>query len=125
MIRLATAALAAGLSLAAQAQHSLRGPNGGEIVDASEGPYHIEFVVKGAELTVFVLDEDNKPVPVNGTTGRVVVQERGKTTTVPLQAGSANRLAATLPAPLNKGSRMVLSGKLGDGRSFQARFVQK
>lgn len=90
-----------------------------------EGPFHVELLAKGTELVVFVLDQNNKPAPVAGATGRVVIQAGGKTLTVSLQFSEPNKLAGNLAAPLSKGARIVLSGKLGDGRPLQARFVQR
>ena len=106
------------------AQHSHHGPNGGTVVDATGGPYHAEFVAKGTELAIFLVDESNKPIAARGATGRAVVQEGGKTATLPLQFSDPNRFVGTLGAPLEKGARVVLSAKLADGRSIQARFVQ-
>lgn len=125
MKRLILAFAIAAAPLAALAQHSHRGLNGGTIVDASGGPYHAEFLARGTELTIFLVDENNKPVPAaRGATGRAVVQDGGKTAAVPLQFTDPNRFIGTLGGPLGKGARVVLWAKLADGRSIQARFVQ-
>lgn len=110
--------------LTAVAQHSHRGANGGTVVDATGGPYHVEFLARGTELAIYLVDESNKPIPAKGATGRAVVQQGGKTATVPLQFTDPNKFVGTLGGPLSKGSRVVLSAKLADGRSIQARFVQ-
>lgn len=112
-------------AFSAQAQHSHRGPNGGEVVDASQGPFHVEFVARPNELAVFVFDENNTPIATSGSSGRIVLQEGGKTATIPLRIEEPNKLGAALPAPLAKGARVVLSGKLADGRVFQARYVKQ
>ena len=112
-------------AFSAQAQHSHRGPNGGEVVDASQGPFHVEFVVRANDLELIVLDENNKPIARTGSSGRATVQSGGKTATIPLSFQEPNKLAAALPAPLARGSRVVVSGKLGDGRMFQARYVRQ
>ena len=121
---LATVLLLMG-AFSAQAQHSHRGPNGGEVVDASQGPFHVEFVARASDLEVFVLDENNKPIAGTGSSGRATIQAGGKTATVALSFQEPNKLAAALPAPLAKGSRVVVSGKLADGRIFQARYVRQ
>ena len=112
-------------SFSAWAQHSHHGPHGGEIVDSSQGPFHVEFVVRANDLAVVVLDESNKPVAAAGSSGRVIVQDGGRTMTIPLRFEEPNRLAAKLSAPLGNGARVVLSGKLSDGRVFQARYVKR
>ena len=112
-------------AFSAEAQHSHRGPNGGEVVDASQGPFHVEFVARANDLEVFVLDENNKPIAGTGSSGRATVQAGGKTATIALSFVEPNKLAAALPVPLAKGSRVVVSGKLADGRMFQARYVRQ
>ena len=124
MKRLVLALALAVAPSAALAQHSHDGPNGGVVVDASGAPYHVEFVARGTELALFILDDNNRPAPVTGASGRAVVQEGGKTATIPLDFAEPNRLVGRLAAPLGKGARVVLSGKLADGRSIQARFVR-
>src|SRR5215216_3377100 len=66
-------------AFSAQAQHSHRGPNGGEVVDASQGPFHVEFIARANDLEVIVLDENNRPIAGTGSSGRATVQSGGKT----------------------------------------------
>ena len=99
-----------------------KGPNGGRQVDA--GDYHVEMVAKGSELVLFLTEADDKPLASAGTkNARAIVQDGGKTATVPLQPAEPNRLVGSLAQPLASGARVVVSATMGDGHTVQARFV--
>lgn len=128
MTRPATLALLAALLLpsasAAQApasQMPAAGPNGGTMVTV-EG-HGVEMVANGTELALFLTDEGGAPAAARAG-ARAVVQEGGRTTTVPLTPGAPNRLVGVLPAPLGQGARVVVSATLADGHQVQARFVK-
>ena len=53
------------LLAAGPSAHESKGPNGGRIADA--GSYHVELVVSGAQVDVFVSDSNDKAV----ATGRI------------------------------------------------------
>lgn len=116
------ALVAAPFAAFAQHNHSHEGPNGGVVEDAAG--HHLEFTAKGTELMLYLFDEDMKPVATSGLgLGRAVIQDTGKTATVTLQSATPNKIVGLLPAPLNKGAKVVISAKLG-GKSLQARFVK-
>jgi hypothetical protein len=98
-----------------------RGPNGGRVADAANG--HIEFVTKGTEVVVYTFDHDNKPVPAEGVTGRVTIQESGKTRTADLKVDGANRLTGKIEAPLATGARVIVSLTPKGGKPVQARYT--
>jgi hypothetical protein len=98
-----------------------RGPNGGKVADAPN--MHVEFVSKGAEVAVYTYDHNNKPVSSSGMTGRVTVQEGGKTRTADLTAAEPNRLSGNLDAPLGNGARVIVSLTPKGGKPFQARYT--
>ena len=107
---------------AAWAHELAKGPNGGPVVDT--GGHHLEMVAKGPELVLFLTGADDQPVASTGTrNARAVVQDAGKTATVPLQAAEPNKLVGTLAQPLGTGARVVVSITLPDGKGLQARFV--
>ena len=83
------------------------------------------MVAKGADLTVFLTDEADKPLAAAGTkSARAIVQDGGKTATVPLQPAEPNRLVGTLgPAARQRSPRAVVSATLADGQAVQAQFV--
>ena len=118
------AGLIAGLALLALAAPGLAqsGPNGGLV--AGTGSHKTELVVGQSELTVYLL-EDGKPHESTGTDMRAVIQQGGKTTTVNFADQDGKRLVAKLPAPLDKGAIVVLSGKDHHGDRFNARYTIK
>lgn len=119
---LALALALAGLGVPASAHEVAKGPNGGPVVDVSG--HHVEMVAKGTELVLFLTDDADKPLASAGAKNpRAVVQEGGKTVTVPLTPVEPNRLIGTLAQPLGKGARVVVSVTTADGHAVQARFV--
>ncbi|KAA2242249.1 hypothetical protein [Salinarimonas soli] len=111
--------LASGVALA---HEMAKGPNGGPVVDAAG--HHVEMIARGAELVLFLSDASDKPLASAGTKGaRALVQDGGKTVTVPLQPAEPNRLVGALAQPLGSGARVVVSATLADGHAVQARFV--
>jgi len=99
-----------------------KGPNGGPVVDAAG--HHVEFVNEGADLSFFLSDEGGKPIASKGAKARAVIQDQGKTQTVPLTNSDPNKLIGNLSQPLKAGTRVVLSATMADGHSIQARFVK-
>lgn len=108
-------------TLALAGEVSGKGPNGGRLADASN--MHIEFLSKGMEISVFTYDHDNRPVPSAGMTGRITVQESGKTRTADLMAEAPNRLTGKLDAPLATGARVIVSLTPKNGKPVQARYT--
>ena len=98
------------------------GPNGGPVSVADGHP--IEMVAGEKELVFYLQDEDQKPMDTAGTTGRAIVTQGGKNTTVQLAATAPNKLSGTLAAPLAAGAKVVFSAKL-HGHNMQARFEKK
>jgi hypothetical protein len=98
------------------------GPNGGLV--AGTGGHQTELLVSPTELTVFLL-EDGKPHESKGTTMRAVVQQSGKTTTINFADQDGKKLVAKLPAPLEMGAIVVLTGKDHHGDQFNARYLIK
>jgi hypothetical protein len=98
------------------------GPNGGPVVNAAAG-YHVEFVNKGADLSFFLSDEGGKPIASQGAKGRALIQDQGETQTVALTITDPNKLAGSLPRPLEAGARVVLFATMADGYWIEAWFV--
>ena len=122
MKRLLIALTVAVFPLATSAHETAKGPNGGPVADSAG--HHLEMVSKGTELVLFLTGEADKPLASAGTkNARAIVQDGGKTTSVPLQPAEPNRLVGTLPSPLAKGARVVVSATMADGHAVQARFV--
>ena len=82
------------------------------------------MVAKGTDLVLFLTGEEDKPLASAGTkNARAIVQDSGKTVTVPLSPAEPNKLVGALPQPLGKGARVVVSATLADGHAVQVRFV--
>ena len=111
--------LASTLPLLAQSGPS-SGPNGGLVAGA--GHHKTELIVSPAELTVYLL-EDGKLHDSKGTAMRAVIQQAGKSTTLDFADQDGKKLVAKLPAPLDKGAIVVLTGKDHHGDRFNARYV--
>jgi hypothetical protein len=117
----AAVALLALCSTAAGGEVSGKGPNGGRMADATI--LHVEFLSKGAEVFVYTYDHDNKPLDSAGMTGRLTIQEKGKTRTADLKAEAPNRLTGKLDAPLDDAARVIVSLTPKGGKPVQARYT--
>ena len=102
------------------AAHEGQGPHGGMQVDA--GDKHVELVVEGPKLAVYVTDAKHAALALAGASGRAIVQDGGRTATVALAPAEGDRLVGTADAPLGKGARVVTSLTIA-GQPVQARFV--
>lgn len=122
MLRSMAALAIAGLVSTASAHELSKGANGGPVVDVAG--HHVEMVAKGTEFVLYLTDATDKPLASAGTkAARAVVQDAGKTATVPLSAVDPNKLVGTLAQPLGAGARIVVSATLADGHALQARFT--
>lgn len=110
------------LAVAVPVLAQTKGPNGG-LLSGAKG-HQTELLVSPTELTVFLL-EDGKPHESKGTTMRAVIQQAGKTTTVTFADQKGEKLVAKLPAPLETGAIVVISGKDHHGDRINARYVIK
>jgi cytochrome c-type biogenesis protein CcmE len=100
------------------------GPNGGLVQGSGSRGHQTELVVRPTELTVYML-ENGKPHDSKGMSMRAVIQQSGKTATVNFVDEQGKKLVAKLPAPLDKGAIVVLTGKDHHGDQFTARYVIK
>lgn len=110
-------------AMPARAHDDEKGPNGGPMVTVEDK--HLEFVAKGADITVYVSDKKHDPIAMAGGSGRAIVQASGKTTTVALTPGEGNRLVGKAGAAVASGARVVVSATLPGGAAVQGRFVVK
>jgi len=112
--------ITAALPLLALAHESARGPKGGPLADAAG--HHVEMVAKGTDLVLYLRGESDEPHASAGARiARAIVQDGGKTATVPLEPADANKLVGRLPQPLGKGDRVVVSTTLADGHAGRSR----
>ncbi len=123
-MRLYTLVLAATLLLA-PAIASAHGPapapaHGGQVQEAAE--HWVEFVVHGDQVTVWINEQDNKPLPTSEWSGKATVLVGGKNQVVALIPGEGNSATGTLSAPASGRVTAVLQLTI-DGKPTQARFA--
>ena len=100
-----------------------KGPQGGHIVDAGGGKQHWELVAKGNELTLYVLDADEKPLKVDGGSAKGQVLMGGKTFNVDFKPAGSNVLKATGEFTAANGMKVIVKTDKIGGQSFQARLA--
>lgn len=95
--------------------------HGGQVVEDS-AEHWVELVISGDTVTVWVLDNDQKPLPAAQLGGKVTVLVAGKSQAVTLAAGEGNSLTGKLAAAVAGKTTTVLSLTVG-GKAAQARFA--
>lgn len=116
--------LAAALQLVpviAAAQGASPAPSHGGQVQKMVGHW-VELVLSGDQLTVFVNEPDNKPLPTKEWGGKATVLVGGKTETVTLSAGQGDSASGKLGAATTGNATVALQLTI-DGKPAQARFV--
>ena len=96
------------------------GDHGGPQVDA--GPYHLELVMKGTALEVFLVDHSGKQVTTDGFKGSAILLVDGKPQRIPLAPAGDNRLTGTAPTPLPAEPKGTVQITTSNGSSVQGRF---
>jgi hypothetical protein len=94
--------------------------HGGLVQEAGE--MYLELVVKGTDVTVYVLDQARKPVPGTQAAGTATVLVDGKSHKVELKAAEGNSLHAVLPVEATGRIVATVALKVG-GRTASARFM--
>jgi hypothetical protein len=89
-----------------------QGANGGQLVTSQGHPM----------LVFYINDDDGSPLSTKQMRGRATVQDRGRTSTVPLEPAAPNMMIGRLQAPLGSKARVVFSANL-HGHSLTARYV--
>jgi hypothetical protein len=105
---------------AALAHAPAKGKNGGQQVDA--GNYHVEAVVKGNTLDVFITDHDEKPVLTKGFKGTAVLIVKGKPAQIVLAPRGDNVLTGTSPVELAAPIRGAIQITNDERQTVQAKF---
>jgi hypothetical protein len=105
---------------AAHAQKT--GPNGGLVV--GKGGHETELVVTPTELTVYIIDH-GKVHSTKGVNLRAIIQQGGKSTTVPLVDVGGTKLTGELKVPIAPGAIVVITGKDDHGDVLSARYTIK
>ncbi len=95
--------------------------HGGQVVEDSAENW-VELVIKGDQLTVYVLDEAKAPVPSAKLTGKATVLVGGKSQQVALAPADANSLNGRLDPAATGKVTAVLSLAVA-GKPTQARLT--
>ena len=101
-------------------QRERRGPNGG-LLAGSDG-HEVELVANGTAIRVYLVNHGRIAPPRSGATARMVIQEGQANRTAALTA-SGDGFSATLETPIASGARVVVTGRMPDGHTVQARYV--
>ena len=94
--------------------------HGGDVQDA-QGLW-VELVVKGSDVTVYVISEDHKPVLAQQISGTATVLIDGKSYKVELSPGGANSVQGKLPVAATGKLIATVVLKVG-GKPASARFM--
>ena len=82
-MKLRMLAIATLLLTAPAAAHEIsKGPNGGRVVET--GTHHVELVVKGRDVDVFVTDAADKAIAITGYKGVAILTVSGKSQRIEL-----------------------------------------
>lgn len=105
----------------ALAHEAGKGRNGGLRVDA--GNYHTELLVDGTtNVTVFLSDADDKPIPAKDFKANAILIIGGKSQRFPLTPADGSKLIGTAPGPVNPGVKGAIQLTAPDGKTAQAKF---
>jgi hypothetical protein len=98
-----------------------KGPQGGHIVDA--GKQHWELVAKGNELTLYVMDDNEKPLAAQSGTAKAQILLGGKTYIVEFTPAGGNVWKARGDFVAAKGMKVIVTtDRVGD-QSYKARLA--
>ncbi len=95
--------------------------HGGQVVEDS-AEHWVELVISGDTVTVWVLDNDQKPISAAQLSGKATVLVAGKPQAITLAAGETNSLTGKLPAAASGKTTTVVSLTVS-GKAAQARFA--
>ncbi len=109
------------LSVAARADETAVGPNGGQL--RHSGKYHLELVVRDAALTVYVTGDKDSKVATKGASGTATVLAAKTTSNVKLEPSGENALAANGSFQAATDMKIVVSLTLPGQAPVQARFT--
>ena len=119
--KFAYAILGAGMIAGSALAHAPEtGKNGGQQVDA--GNYHVEAVVKGNTLDIFITDHGEKPVSTKGFKATAVLVVKGKAQQITLAPRGENVLTGTSPVELAAPIRGAIRITNDENQTMQAKF---
>lgn len=123
MVTIILSLLVAAPALAHSDSKFTKGPMGGHIVDAGGGKQHWELVAKGSELTLYVTDQDEKPVKTESGKAKAQVLVRGKTYSVDLKPAGENLMKGVGDFTAARGMKVIVKTQNVGSQSLQARLT--
>jgi hypothetical protein len=100
--------------------HDTKGPHGGRVVDA--GNYHIELVVAGSDVALFVTDGSEKPVASGGFKAVAILNADGKAQRIALEPVDAAKLSGKAETVLPPDVKGVVHLTAPDDKVRQGQF---
>jgi hypothetical protein len=97
-------------------------PAHGGIIAEDSGEHWVELLIKADQLTVFVSDNDNKPLPAAQLGGKATIVAGSRKEEVILAPAQANSLVGKLLSPVS-GKATALVAITVNGKAAQVRFV--
>ena len=97
-------------------------PTHGGVIEEGSGEHWVELAVAGDQVTAWVSDEDNKPIPAAQLGGKATVLIDGKTQRVALSPADANSVTGKLSAPAT-GKVTALLALTASGKPVQVKFI--
>lgn len=108
-------------TLALSQAHSHTAPNGGQIQNI--GAYEGELVVKGSEVTLYVVDEKEKKVDTAPLSATATVLAKGKEQkVVEMKPAGDNKLVGKIDFPVEGKFRATVTLRGAAGEAGRARF---
>ena len=120
MKNLAAIALLVATTTLAVAHAPKIGANGGPQADA--GSFHVELVVRGTTLQVFLRDHSDKAVQTEGYKGTAIFVVDGKPQRIPLAPTGNNALTGTAPVLVPDKPNGAVQITTPTGSTVQAKF---
>jgi len=97
-----------------------KGPHGGLLHDVVG--VEVELIVADRTLTLYIYEEDGKPIPSAGFSGSALVGTGQARQVVQFAVGSENSLVGTASASITKGTPVTIQIKAPSGKSGQVKF---
>lgn len=105
----------------AEGGHSHTASNGGQVQQI--GAYEAELVVKGADMMLYIVDNQEKKVDVTKFSATAVVLAAGnQQKTVEMSPSGENRLAGKIEFPITGKIRATVSLKTAAGEAGKGRY---
>lgn len=100
---------------------SVKAPHGGQL--RMTGPYHMELVAKGGNLTVYVTDHADNPISVDGGLAKANIENGSTKTQVNLHPVGSNILGGSGNFSLTPNTVVIVFIKLPSQDGYAARFM--